>query len=71
MQMMTGGLREFNKQKYHMQTLVGREIPLICMSVGFRARWSDLIGINYCLSMEHSSLTCWIWTAGSWADTQH
>ena len=44
------------------------EIPLICRSVGFRARWSDLAEINCCVSVEHPSFTCWIRTAWLWAD---
>lgn len=65
MQMMTWGLGNLICKNTTCK-LQWVEMPVICMSAGFRARWSDLPGINHCISVEHHSLTFWIQTAWLW-----
>lgn len=66
MQMMTWGLENLISKNTTCK-LWWVEIPLICMSVGFRLRWSDLAKINHCVMVEHPSLTCRTRMARLWA----
>lgn len=65
MQMMTWGLGNLICKKTTCKLQWGK-IPVIWMSAGFRARWSDPAGINHCISVEHPSLNFWIQTVWLW-----